>query len=753
MTAVASVVKTVPVIAVAMASNANARLLEEVLGQDYQLVFTLEGALEQPADLIIVDAAGLQRHRDLVARLRRSSEPKVLPALLVSDPRVGFAAGITRELGVTVDDILRIPVSRQELVARVRNLLRLRDLSCDQEDAKSRLADMVSALQALNACDQILVRVGNERDLLKTLCKKIVEMEGYRLAWIGFGEPDSPGKTRIWAAAGAASEHCAELAAEWRLGEHQVVDSLSDHIDTMPSHQPLVSRGIKSALVLPLETTVEGRGSLAIYSDRPAHFSEHEVGSLQRLAVNLGHTLNSLQLQREREKQSAEIHQLAYTDALTGLPNRRYLVNYLEDKLHRAETETVTSAAVLFVDLDGFKLINDALGHGVGDTVLIDVSRRLQRAVRDTDLVIRQGGDEFLVVMLDAPRDNAPLTPGDTEGFIEMARHLAERIIRHLSEPITIAGQEHRLSASIGISLCPDHGGDASTVIQAADTAMYTAKKEGGSRSCLYSAEMFQERQHRLSLEARLRSAICNQELELHFQPIFDMNSRRTIATEALVRWPQANGEMIMPGTFIPVAEESGLIGPLGDWVLETAARQLKDWHAAGHMVGMAVNLSIQQLFPHGDAGQITSLVRPYVDPSWITLEITESVLMTDPVQIESLLNRLNEQGFQIAIDDFGTGYSSLSRLQHLPLQTLKIDRSFVNELKPGRKGAGMISIIQQMAASFGLQTVAEGIETEAQYSHLRSAGVDRGQGYWFGRPVPESEIRQRLESEGADGG
>lgn len=744
--AAAKISKAAPVIAVAVASSANARLLKDVLSESYRLVSNLGAPGDQPADLIIVDAASLKRHRALIAQLRQRSEPMILPALLVYDPRIGPSGGLNGELGTTVDDILRIPVSRHELVARIDNLLRLRDLSREQEKARTRLADMVSALQVLNACDQVLVSVRNEVELLHTLCQKIVEVKEYKLAWIGFSAASNPEKTTIRATAGTASEHASELAADWQPRDIQVVDNLGSGINTMPSHRLAASKGLESAIILPLTPSLKGRGFIAIYSDRPGYFSREEVRPLERLAVNLGHALNSLHLQHEQEKQSAEIHQLAYTDALTGLPNRRYLVNYLEEILTRAETAEVTSAAVLFVDLDGFKLINDALGHGAGDTVLIEVSKRLQHAVRDTDLVIRQGGDEFLVVMGDTPRLKAPLTPEDPEGFTQLARNLAERIIQHLSEPFTIAGQEHYLSASIGISLCPDHGDDASTVIQAADTAMYSAKKLGGGQSYLYSTEIFKERQQRLSVEAQLRNAISNDELELHYQPVFEMKTLRTIGTEALVRWPGPDGKMIMPGTFIPVAEESGLIGPLGDWVLKNAARQLQAWHADGLMLHMAVNLSLHQLYPDGDAEQIASMVRPYVDPAWLTLEITESVLMTDPLEMEALLKRLHAQGFQIAIDDFGTGFSSLSRLQHLPLQTLKIDRSFVNELNPGGKGAGMISIIQQMASSFGMHTVAEGIETEDQYNHLRSAGVELGQGYWFGRPAPEMEIRRRLK-------
>ncbi|MEX2366800.1 MAG: diguanylate cyclase, partial [Pseudohongiellaceae bacterium] len=333
----------------------------------------------------------------------------------------------------------------------------------------------------------------------------------------------------------------------------------------------------------PLQTDIGQSGYLAIYSHQDNHFSHDERQLVEHLAANLGYALNTLRFQSERERQSEEIHNLAFSDALTGLPNRHYLVNYIENMLANTAGDDAPSAAILFIDLDGFKLINDVLGHEAGDQVLVQVARRLQNAIRDTDLVIRHGGDEFLVVLFDAPRDRPALTPADPGAFIRLCEELARRIINHIKEPIVICEQEHRINASIGISLCPDHGRDASSVIQAADNAMYNAKRSGGGCSHLYSPEILEKRHQRLSMEARLRHAISNDELVLHFQPMFRLEDLSTVGVEALARWPRADGSMIMPGDFIPVAEETGLIRPMGDWALAAGAQQLQSWHKQGY--------------------------------------------------------------------------------------------------------------------------------------------------------------------------
>lgn len=756
-------IRALPVIAFAITSSANARLMNTVFGDSYQLLFGLDQPLPGAPDLLVVDALALHRHHHLIQDLRSRNEPMILPVLLISESKQLPTNGITRELGRTVDDILRVPTSRDELRARVDNLLRMRLLSRQQETARQELAGVVGALRTLNACDQVLVRSRKEDEMLQALCRNIVDVESYQLAWVSLARDEGSPGYDIHARAGNAAGEADVLAADreadpdnadgfagtLRAGRVVVANQMDDETRSKKARGVARNHNLASAIFLPLQMDIGQSGYLAICSDRANHFNHDERQLLERLAANLGYALNTLRFQCEQERQSVQIHNLAFSDALTGLPNRHYLVNYLENMLANTASEDTPSAAILFIDLDGFKLINDVLGHEAGDQVLIQVAKRLQNAVRETDLVIRHGGDEFLVVLFDAPRTQPALTPANPGAFIKLSEELARRIIDHIKEPIVINEQEHRINASIGISLCPDHGRDASTVIQAADNAMYDAKRNGGGGSHLYSPEILEKRQQRLSLEARLRRAIADNELELHFQPLFCLKKLATVGVEALARWPQADGGMIMPGDFIPVAEETGLIRPLGDWALAAGARQLQSWHSQGYPLHMAVNLSVHQLYPDGDADHLLALVQPWIDPGWITLEVTESVLMVDPSAIEALLRRLKNHGFQIAIDDFGTGYSSLSRLQGLPLDTLKIDRSFVNQLDQVGKhnaNASMIPIIQQMADSFGLHTVAEGIETHEQFLQLKAAGVELGQGFWFGRPVPEADIRRRID-------
>lgn len=336
------------------------------------------------------------------------------------------------------------------------------------------------------------------------------------------------------------------------------------------------------------------------------------------------------------------------------------------------------------------------------------------------------------------------------EQIIANACALANRILARLAEPLTEGGFTHHIGASIGISLYPDHGRHATLLIENADKAMFEAKRQGGNRYLLFSEDLSASRQQRFAMESRLREALENKEFKLHYQPIFELDSCRIVAVEALIRWPQESGEILLPGAFMPIVEETGMIKPLGDWVLETAAQQLKDWHDKDYRLEMAVNVSLNQLHSDGIAEHFAELVSPHVHPRWMHLEVTENSLMTDPEAIETLLEELNRQGFQLAIDDFGTGYSSLSRLQHLSIHTLKIDRSFTCELGlPDSKGTALVSIIQQMASSLNLNTIAEGIETDEQRQMLLEiTGTNGwGQGFWFSRALPARELEERLKT------
>ncbi|MCI0509175.1 diguanylate cyclase (GGDEF)-like protein [Chromohalobacter marismortui] len=739
-------------IAVALANPFNGELLERLLGQTFQLdhgFFDSHDRHTQEVDLVVLDVACLRHHHKLVRELRRNANPMVLPVLLVDESRGSPHPHATQELGKNVDDILRIPTTREELQARIYNLLRLRTLARKQDDARRQLVGVVSALRTLSACDSIVVRSKSESELIKDLCQTIVDEEGYNLAWIGFQGTEGDSALDICTWAGRAHElipdlkqamvqkaACFDMVSQSiRAHTPHIVNDIGDTLSSPQLREIAKAHQLTAAIVLPLNTETEPAGCLAIYSSRTGRFDHSERQLLERLAANLVFGLDSLRTHTVREQQAAEIHYLAYTDELTGLPNRRHLIDYLNGILTALKTQEA-HYAVLFIDLDGFKLINDGLGHEVGDEVLRQLGQRLQAAVRDSDLVVRQGGDEFLVVMDGTPRDGAPRDPAT---IVDTAHRLASRIIAHLSEPLTAGGYTHRLSASVGISLVPEHGRAPILLIENADKAMYEAKRRGGGQSYLFSNNLANNRQQRFSMETQLHQALEHKQFELYYQPVFELDTCRIVAAEALIRWPQEDGEVLAPSVFMPLVEELGLIKPVGDWVLETAASQLRDWHRQGLYLSMAVNLSINQLYPNGDAKHFADLVTPYIAPSWIHLEVTENALMEDPIETAALLKALHDQGFQIAIDDFGTGYSSLSRLQHLSIQTLKIDRSFVHELsRPGSKSGALVSTIQQMASSLNLHTIAEGIETDQQRQLLieTSTGKTWGQGFWFSPPI-----------------
>lgn len=750
------------VISIALANRANADLLKRMLGPSVytQEAFsndTVEGIPE--VDLLVTDTTSLQHYHDKILHLRNRVDPLMLPVLLVTDSRAQIPPRINAELGNSVDDILRIPTTRAELTARIHNLLRLRALSREQERNRQQLAGVVSALRTLNACDSVIVRAKSEDEMLSALCRTIVDEENYDLAWVGFAIDEDDKPIHVHASAGPATAFLDQLKLGWgqdlkgsgtvgqslRSGKTRVVNDIADEPSLSHIKERARLHGLASAVTLPLILETGAPGCLAIYSKEPGHFGDEECQLLERLADNLVFGLSALRTLQESQHQSARIQYLAFTDALTGLPNRRHLIQYLDEMLDAAERPE-TSGAVLFIDLDRFKLINDALGHEVGDRVLIQVGQRLQSCVRDADQVIRQGGDEFLVLMNHDPRKGGIST---REQIITNACALASRLIDHLAEPLTEGGFIHHIGASIGISLYPDHGSNATLLIENADKAMFEAKRQGGDRYLLFSEDLSASRQQRFAMESRLREALENKAFELHYQPIFELDSCRIVAVEALIRWPQEDGEVLMPGAFMPIVEETGLIKPLGDWVLETAARQLKDWHDQGYRLEMAVNVSLNQLHSGDIAEHFAGLVSPHVHPRWMHLEVTENTLMTDPEAIETLIEELDRQGFQLAIDDFGTGYSSLSRLQHLSIHTLKIDRSFTRELgKPGGKGAALVSIIQEMASSLNLNTIAEGIETDEQRQMLLEiTGTNGwGQGFWFSRPLSVRELEDRLK-------
>ncbi len=443
----------------------------------------------------------------------------------------------------------------------------------------------------------------------------------------------------------------------------------------------------------------------------------------------------------DRKQAEREIAFLAYHDKLTGLPNRAMFQEVLDLAIARARRHAM-SCAVFHVDLDNFKLVNDSLGHSAGDELLRQLAGRLRETIRESDLVSRVGGDEFLVLMADLEPSPDDAAAGTRRAAMLSAEGLARRIQDSLRVPFVLEGDEVYVSASIGISVFPVDAEDTSSLLKNADVAMYRSKKErpGG---CMIFAEEARQSLPDLSFATRLRKAVEGRQWVLHYQPIVDLRNGRTVAVESLVRWQDPDQGLIYPNDFIPLAEELGLIGTIGDWVLEEVARQRRIWrNEHGVSVDVTFNLSPRQLWePDLVDGMLSRLRAEGIDPWSVVVEITESAAMTDLARSQPILWELHRSGFRLAIDDFGTGYSSLSRLRNLPVDLLKIDRVFVSDLPGDADARSMVEAIIRMAAGLGMQPLAEGIETEEQWHFLAESGCYLGQGYHFSRPKPAADV------------
>ncbi len=412
----------------------------------------------------------------------------------------------------------------------------------------------------------------------------------------------------------------------------------------------------------------------------------------------------------------------AAVDNLTGLPTRLYFESKLTEAA-RKRRDGGARLAVFFIDLDGFKPVNDTFGHSSGDRVLEQVGARLKALARGAGVAARVGGDEFVL-----------LAPG--AGAQSAAAQIAARVIEALSKPYRVDEREVTISCSVGIALYPE-GCSSNKLIARADAAMYAAKRAGGSRHCFYSREMDADVQQNFDMLRDLREALARNELELFFQPKVDARSGKVTAAEALIRWNHPTRGMVMPGDFIPLAERSGLIGPLGDWVIEAACKQARAWRDKGLRMRVAINLSAYQMRQDDIADRITdALARYRIHPSLLTCEITESAAMEDTLATQETFRRLGELGAHLSIDDFGTGYSSLSYLRQLPAQELKIDKSFVKDIESGDDARAVVDAVVKLAHALGLKVVAEGVENTRQQEILVELGCDELQGYLFAKPM-----------------
>ena len=435
--------------------------------------------------------------------------------------------------------------------------------------------------------------------------------------------------------------------------------------------------------------------------------------------------------QRRLLRQAAASSHQALHDALTGLPNRELFADRVGQAIRAADRE-LQPAALLLLDLDRFKDVNDTLGHHHGDQLLREVGTRLQGALRQVDTVARLGGDEFAV-----------LVPGATA---EGAAAVADKLRTALHAPLTLDGVTLDLDASIGIAVYPDHGNDTAELLQHADVAMYAAKQTHAG-FMVYDPTVDQHSPRRLALLGGLRRALERNELVLHYQPKADLGTGRILGAEALVRWQHPDHGLLGPGEFIPLAERTGLIHPLTRWVLDTALRQASQWHRDGHQLSVAVNVSTRCLLDPSFPDQVAERLGAWQVPAGsLVLEVTESAVMADPARALDVLGRLHALGVRLAVDDFGTGYSSMAYLKALPVDELKVDRSFVGQMADSSSDAVIVRSTIDLGHNLGLRVVAEGVESQEAWQSLEALGCDTAQGYYLGRPMPAADLEHWLE-------
>lgn len=448
-----------------------------------------------------------------------------------------------------------------------------------------------------------------------------------------------------------------------------------------------------------------------------------------------GHLINrAIRYAVERKRAERNIQYLAHYDSLTGLGNRVLFRERLEYAVARAKRNQ-SQIAILFIDLDRFKHINDTLGHDMGDSLLVEVSKRLTGCVRKEDTIARLGGDEFVVVLEELNDMNA-------------AALVANKIIDVLSAPCEIEQQQLYITPSIGITIYPNDNLDTNELLKNADTAMYLAKETGRNRYQFYTDDMNKESKNRLEIETKLRSALENDEFELHFQPKFDIKTEDMTGVEALIRWNHPELGMVPPLDFIPLAEETGLIIPIGEWVIKKSCEYLQQWKTQGfEPFRVAVNLSPTQ-FNNNEIVDfiLDTLIEYNIKPKEFEVEITEGLLMEDTETTINLLNKLKAWGLHISIDDFGTGYCSLGYLKKFPIDTLKIDRSFVKDIMTEPDDAAIAEAIIGLGHSLNLSVTAEGVEDEDQLKFLRQHGCHEGQGYFYSKPLDADSLAEFME-------
>jgi diguanylate cyclase (GGDEF)-like protein/PAS domain S-box-containing protein len=612
------------------------------------------------------------------------------------------------------------------------------------EQSVQRLGRMLAALSATN---EAIMRARSPEDLYQQVCDAAVDGGKFLMAAILLPDPETAAAT-IMAVAGPQEERlrAVRISTDPHTPEgrglvgtafntrHPCVSNkfLTDE-RTRPWHRQAEAVGIASGAAVPFMRNGRAVGVLLFYSQHKRAFDDEVVKLLERMAANVVFGLENFEHEAERQRGRARIDYLASHDGLTGLPNRAMFSEVLGHAIDTARRYKRTFA-VMFIDLDRFKLINDSLGHDAGDLLLKEMSSRLKGCLRASDVVARLGGDEFVVLVQEL---NEP----------EQAAAVARKILAAAMKPVTLLGQECRVTASVGISMFPADAQDEPGLMKNADLAMYYAKEEGKNNFQFYSHDIESQSLERLALETNLRRALERNEFSLHYQAKVDLKTGAINGVEALLRWHSAELGPVSPVQLIPVAEETGLIVPIGKWVLRTACAQNMAWQRQGlPPVCMAVNLSARQFADPFLLHDIAEVLHDTgMAPHLLELEITEGMVIQHPEKAVKLLGEIKALGVRLAIDDFGTGYSSLGQLKNFPIDTLKVDRSFIRDIPTDSDDRAITEAIIAMGKTLSLTVVAEGVENVEQETFLRQHACDEMQGYLISKPVPAPQFAELL--------
>ncbi len=612
-------------------------------------------------------------------------------------------------------------------------------------EEKIRLLGQMFA--ALSATNETILHSKSPEELYQRVCNAAVDDGKFITTGVLLFDPETTW-VRVAAASGIGGDRLREarisldesipegkgmVGTTFRTGKPCVSNNYLNDPVSLPWRE--IMKNVGAAAVIPLISGGQSIGALIFYAARKRSFDDEAIKLLERMAENVVFALSNFEREAERKRAEDRVQHLATHDSLTGLPNRLMFGQLLNHAIQSAKRYK-RQLAVFFIDLDRFKIINDSLGHDAGDQLLQEIAIRFKQSLRAADVIARLGGDEFVILIEEV---------SDSKHVATVARKILAAAIK----PFVILGQECRVTASIGISIYSEDAEDEQSLMKNADIAMYHAKEEGKNNYQFYSKDIQSKSIERLSIETNLRFALERNELSLHYQAKVDFKTNTINGVEALLRWQNPYLGSVTPTQFIPVAEESGLIMPIGKWVIRTACAQNVAWQQQGlPPICMAVNLSLRQLMDEFLVEDIKKALNDCgMAPNLLELEITESMVMHNPTRMIAVLSKIGEMGVRLAIDDFGTGYSSLGQLKHFPINTLKVDRSFVRNIPQDAEDKAITKAIIAMGKTLSLTVVAEGVETVEQMNFLKEHSCDEMQGFYFSKPIVPDQFAELLRN------